>query len=174
MHAAQSTRILGRAFAQAHIRTRVQPDRSLQWLTRIQTVFRTALALCQAARLSNLKAFDKKIADLCLTQPDPNLGLRTVNTQELLPSTIAPQSIQAIRASTSTPGNTKVERFAGVTRQAAALMTAALSPRVCHSRLPAKAPRNGPQQPHVKQPGSWTGAGSGSHASAGLAPRRDS
>ena len=34
--------------------------------------------------LSNLKAFDKKIADLCLTQPDPNLGLRTVNTQELL------------------------------------------------------------------------------------------
>ena len=31
MHAAQSTRILGRAFAtQAHIRTRVQPDRSLQ------------------------------------------------------------------------------------------------------------------------------------------------
>ena len=50
------------------------------WLTRIQTVFRNALALCQAAHLSNLKAFDKKIADLCLTQPDPNLGLRTVNT----------------------------------------------------------------------------------------------
>ena len=139
MRAAQSTRILGRAFAtQAHIRTRVQPDRSLQiqlpptrtprrpsawqyrlssrqyqermeaksaravrlelqllsqaffddtseisvehhslaagWLTRIQTVFRNALALCQAAHLSNLKAFDKKIADLCLTQPDPNLA----------------------------------------------------------------------------------------------------
>ena len=54
------------------------------WLTRTQTVFRNALALCQAAHLSNLKAFDKKIADLCLTQPDPNLGLRTVNTQELL------------------------------------------------------------------------------------------
>ena len=47
-------------------------------------MFRNALALCQAAHLSNLKAFDKKIADLCLTQPDPNLGLRTVNTQELL------------------------------------------------------------------------------------------
>ena len=57
---------------------------SAGWLTRIQTVFRNALALCQAAHLSNLKAFDKKIADLCLTQPDPNLGLRTVNTQELL------------------------------------------------------------------------------------------
>ena len=54
------------------------------WLTRIQTVFRNALARCQAAHLSNLKAFDKKIADLCLTQPDPSLGLRTVNTQELL------------------------------------------------------------------------------------------
>ena len=57
---------------------------SAGWLTRIQTVFRNALALCQAAHLSNLKAFDKKIADLCLTQPDPNLGLRRVNTQELL------------------------------------------------------------------------------------------
>ena len=48
---------------------------SAGWLTRIQTVFRNALALCQAAHLSNLKAFDKKIADLCLTQPNPNLGL---------------------------------------------------------------------------------------------------
>ena len=48
---------------------------SAGWLTRIQTVFRNALALCQAAHLSNLKAFDKKIADLCLTQPDPNLGI---------------------------------------------------------------------------------------------------
>ena len=53
---------------------------SAGWLARIQTVFRNALALCQAAH----QAFDKKIADLCLTQPDPNLGLRTVNTQELL------------------------------------------------------------------------------------------
>ena len=48
---------------------------SAGWLTRIQTVFRNALALCQAAHLSNFKAFDKKIANLCLTQPDPNLGL---------------------------------------------------------------------------------------------------
>ena len=47
------------------------------WLMRIQTVFHNALALCQAAHLSNLKAFDKKIADLCLTQPDSNLGLRS-------------------------------------------------------------------------------------------------
>ena len=57
---------------------------SAGWLTRIQTVFCNALALCQAAHLSNLKAFDKKIADLCLTQPDASLGLCTVNTQELL------------------------------------------------------------------------------------------
>ena len=54
------------------------------WLMRIQTVFRNALALCQAAHLSNLKAFDKKMADLCLTQPDSNLGLRTVTMPELL------------------------------------------------------------------------------------------
>ena len=47
---------------------------SAGWLARIQTVFRNALALCQAAHLSNLEAFDKKIADLCLTQPDPSLG----------------------------------------------------------------------------------------------------
>ena len=41
---------------------------SAGWLTRVQTVFRNALALCQAAHLSNLKAFDKKIADLCHSQ----------------------------------------------------------------------------------------------------------
>ena len=34
------------------------------WLMCIQTVFRNALALCQAARLSNLKAFDKKIIQI--------------------------------------------------------------------------------------------------------------
>ena len=47
---------------------------SAGWLQRIQTVFRNALALCQAAHLSNLKAFDKKVADLCLTQPCPPTG----------------------------------------------------------------------------------------------------
>lgn len=36
------------------------------------------------AHLSNLKVFDKKVADLCLTQPEAHLDLRTVNTQELL------------------------------------------------------------------------------------------
>ena len=46
---------------------------SAGWLTRIQTVFRNALALIPSS-----------IADLCLTQPDASLGLRTVNTQELL------------------------------------------------------------------------------------------
>ena len=49
---------------------------SPDWLTRTQTVFRNALALCQAARMLNLKAFDKKIAVLCLTQPDLNLGTK--------------------------------------------------------------------------------------------------
>ena len=57
---------------------------SAGWLVKVQTLFRNAIALCQAAHLSNLKAFDKKVADLCLAAPDPILGLRTVNTQELL------------------------------------------------------------------------------------------
>ena len=50
----------------------------------IQTIFRNALALCNAAHLKSLKDFDKKIADLCLKQPDRTSGLRTVTTQELL------------------------------------------------------------------------------------------
>ena len=41
---------------------------SAGWLTRIQTVFAMPCAPVE---------FDKKIADLCLTQPDPNLGLCT-------------------------------------------------------------------------------------------------
>ena len=57
---------------------------SAGWLVKVQTIFRNAIALCQAAHLSNLKAFDKKVADLCLAAPDPILGLRTVNAQELL------------------------------------------------------------------------------------------
>ena len=39
---------------------------------------------CPSPVPSSALVFDKKIADLCLTQPDPNLGLRTVTTQELL------------------------------------------------------------------------------------------
>ena len=57
---------------------------SAGWLLHIQTVFRNALALCNAAHLKSLKDFDKKIADLCLKQPDRNSGLRTVTTAELL------------------------------------------------------------------------------------------
>ena len=53
---------------------------SAGWLVKVQTIFRNAIALCQAAHLSNLKAFDKKVADLCLAAPDPVLGLRIVNT----------------------------------------------------------------------------------------------
>lgn len=59
---------------------------SAGWLHKIQCVFRNALALCQAARLVNLKNYDEKIADLCLTQPDRNSGLRTVTTGRAAPS----------------------------------------------------------------------------------------
>ena len=68
-----------------------QPELSVEsrplsagWLMQIQTIFRNALALCNAAHLKSLKDFDKKIADLCLKQPDRTSGLRTVTTQELL------------------------------------------------------------------------------------------
>ena len=68
-----------------------QPELSVEsrplsagWLRHIQTIFRNALALCNAAHLKSLKDFDKKIADLCLKQPDRTSGLRTVTTQELL------------------------------------------------------------------------------------------
>ena len=57
---------------------------SAGWLMQIQTIFRNALALCNAAHLKSLKDFDKKMADLCLKQPDRTSGLRTVTTQELL------------------------------------------------------------------------------------------
>ena len=53
------------------------------WLHRIQTVFRNALALCQAVRLLNAKALDQQVAGMCLTQPDAALSL-TVTTSELL------------------------------------------------------------------------------------------
>ena len=39
---------------------------SAGWLMQIHTIFRNALALCNAAHLKSLKDFDKKIADLCL------------------------------------------------------------------------------------------------------------
>ena len=54
------------------------------WLDRIQTVFRNAWALCGAAHLHNLKALDKKVKELCLRQPDAQLGLRTPTTAELI------------------------------------------------------------------------------------------
>ena len=54
------------------------------WLDRIQTVFRNAWALCGAAHLRNLKALDKKVKELCLHQPDAQLGLRTPTTAELI------------------------------------------------------------------------------------------
>ena len=54
------------------------------WLAGKQAVFRNAVALCNGAHLAVLKAFDKKVLDLC-TQPMPaSSGLRTANTQELL------------------------------------------------------------------------------------------
>ena len=39
---------------------------SASWLSRIQTVYRNAWALCGAAHLNNLKAFDKRVLDLAL------------------------------------------------------------------------------------------------------------
>ena len=57
---------------------------SAGWLLHIQTIFRNALALCNAGHLKGLKDFDKKIADLCLKQPDKSTNLRTVTTPELL------------------------------------------------------------------------------------------
>ena len=57
---------------------------SAAWLLHIQTLFRNALALCNAAHLKSLKDFDKKVADLCLKQPDKSTNLRTVTTPELL------------------------------------------------------------------------------------------
>ena len=49
-----------------------------------QQVFRNAIALCGGARLAVLKAFDKKILDICTQNLAADSGLRTVNTHELL------------------------------------------------------------------------------------------
>ena len=54
-----------------------------RWLSRIQTVYRNALALCGAAHLTNLKAFDKRVLDLALPDLADN-SLRGPTTQELL------------------------------------------------------------------------------------------
>ena len=53
------------------------------WLSRIQTVYRNAWALCGAAHLNNLKAFDKRVLDLALPDLADN-SLRGPKTQELL------------------------------------------------------------------------------------------
>ncbi|CAE7290662.1 Parp12 [Symbiodinium sp. CCMP2592] len=56
---------------------------SVSWLQRIQTVFRNAWALCGAAHLNNLKAFDKRVEHLAL--PDrADSSLKGPTTQELL------------------------------------------------------------------------------------------
>ena len=54
------------------------------WLARTQQVFCNAIALCGGAHLATLKAFDKKILDICTQQLSAESGLRTVNTHELL------------------------------------------------------------------------------------------
>ena len=53
------------------------------WLSRVQTVFRNAIALCKGAHLQRLKAYDKKILDWA-TQTPSDASLRTVTTQELV------------------------------------------------------------------------------------------
>ena len=52
------------------------------WFLHCQTVFRNALALCNAARLANLKLFDARVAEFALAQPGS--GLRGVSTEEVL------------------------------------------------------------------------------------------
>ena len=54
------------------------------WLARAQQIFRNAIALCGGAHLAVLKAFDKKILDICTQSLASDSGLRTVNTHELL------------------------------------------------------------------------------------------
>ena len=54
------------------------------WLARTQQIFRNAIALCNGAHLATLKAFHKKILDICMQTLTAEAGLRTVNTHELL------------------------------------------------------------------------------------------
>ena len=54
------------------------------WLSKRQTVFRNAIVICGCAHLRIVKAFDKKVIDLCTQALHPETGLRTVNTAELL------------------------------------------------------------------------------------------
>ena len=54
------------------------------WFLKMQVIFSNALALCDAAHLKNLKLFDRKVADMCLKQPEKGSGLRTVTTTEML------------------------------------------------------------------------------------------
>ena len=61
--------------AVAHLRL------SASWLSRIQTEYRNAWALCGAAHLNNLKVFDEMVFDLALPDlSDPSL--RGTTTQE--------------------------------------------------------------------------------------------
>ncbi|CAE6949096.1 mfsd7-A, partial [Symbiodinium sp. CCMP2456] len=53
------------------------------WLSRIQAVFRNAIALCKGAHLARIKAFDKKVLDWA-TQSPADHSLRTVTTTELV------------------------------------------------------------------------------------------
>ena len=53
------------------------------WLSRIQTVYRNAWALCGEAHLNNLKAFAKRVLDLALPELT-DTSLRGPTTQELL------------------------------------------------------------------------------------------
>ena len=53
------------------------------WLSRVQTVFRNAIALCKGAHLQRLKAYGRKILDWAMQSPS-DASLRTVTTQELV------------------------------------------------------------------------------------------
>ena len=62
-------------------RAGLKPEMTLQqgavtaaWLTRVQKPFRNAWALCGAAHLHNLKAFDKKVGELCFSTSTKTLA----------------------------------------------------------------------------------------------------
>ena len=77
------------------------------WLNKVQKPFRNAWALCGAAHLHNLKAFDKKVAELCLQHFDQDLGFRSPNMQERL---AADRSLVPVRRSPPSPPTLQGER----------------------------------------------------------------
>ena len=63
----------------------IDPNRLTHgWLSKIQQVFRNAIALCGGAHLAALKELDAKVLEYATANIPQDLGLRTVNMTELL------------------------------------------------------------------------------------------